>query len=78
MKKQKKMDLCFAVFNCHINDGLKKATTEFKEKFGSKVFKDEISPLIKDGIMSIFQKDPNKHTQWFAIRIQQIVNKGRS
>lgn len=58
----------FSVFNLHVNDGGKRADAEFVAQFGQEAFGQHIAPRHKEGIMSIFHKQPNIHTSaWVAL-----------
>jgi hypothetical protein len=72
--KKEPMDIRFAAFNCHVNNAKQKAIMRFVKKFGSVTYRREIKPILKNGIMSIFHKEPNEHTKYFAETIQEIVN----
>ncbi len=64
----------FAVFNLHVNKAGVKANKAFKEHFGVEMFKKHIAPLHKAGIMTIFDKSPNRYTKWWVIRVTGFVN----
>lgn len=71
---KKKMDICFAVFNCHINNALDRSSMCFISKFGTGRFVETICPHIKQGIMSIFSYTPTEETKFFVEKIREIVN----
>jgi hypothetical protein len=68
------MNTVESVFNCHINNAQEKAIGAFRKKYGREVFLKEIDPLIKRGIMSVFNQEPNEHTLFFVKRIEFYVN----
>ncbi len=70
-----KLDVYFAVFNCHINDAHNRAVAELKAS--SPEFVDEIEAAYAAGIMGIFDKDPTPATKRYAELIMQFVNEGR-
>lgn len=71
------MDVGFAMFNSHVNDAANKANAAFIEKFGQEAFDRVIKPLHDQGIMAIFNTAPTEHTEWYATKVQEIVNDGR-
>ena len=71
------MDVGFAVFNGHVNDAFNKANAAFIEKFGQETFDRVIQPLHDQGVMAIFNTGPTEHTEWYAKKVQEIVNDGR-
>jgi len=77
VEKREKMDLGFALFNCHINNAKSKAKKDFIKKFGLEVWNKEIEPFWGKGIMSIFSEPPNEPRAWYVEKIQEYVNKGR-
>lgn len=72
--KKQKMDYRFALFNCHINNGLEETKKKFIEIWGQKKYDEVFQPVIDKGIMSIFQKKPNKYTKFIVFYNQKIVN----
>lgn len=75
--KEKKMDIGFAVFNCHINNAEERAIALFVETYGQAVFNDAIQPCIDAGIMSIFDGALTERTEFFVKSIQKFVNENR-
>lgn len=73
-EKNERMDTYFAVFNLHVNDAGGRADAEFIKQFGQEKFDEEIAPLHKKGIMSIFQKDPTMFTMAWATLVTAYVN----
>jgi hypothetical protein len=74
-RQDEPMDPFFALFNCHINNAQEGAMKEFINTFGQDVWDKRIQPFMDKGIMSIFDKKPNKYTRWFVMKVQEIVNK---
>lgn len=70
----KKMDIYFAVFNCHVNNAQEKADNWFIDTHGQEIFDMEIKPFLDGGIMSIFQTSPTTWTSAYAKKIQEYVN----
>ena len=64
----------FAVFNLHKNDAGKRADAEFVAQFGWTPFEEEILPLHKAGIMSIFNKEPSYYTSAWVALVTYFVN----
>jgi len=72
-EESEKFDPYFAVFNCHVNGALGKASDAFKIKFPGQ-FDTEIQPYIDKGVMSIFDESPNEYLTYFVNAITNTVN----
>ena len=70
------MDLYFSVFNMNDEDK-KRSDAGFIMRFGQEIFDKEISPIHKDGIMTIFHNQRNQWTLWYAEIIAFLVNERR-
>lgn len=68
------MSTCFSVFNCHINDALTKSIEAFTATYNQRKFDEHIRPHIQDGVMGIFESQPNRYTKFFVFYIQRVVN----
>lgn len=69
------LDVTFAVFNCHRNDAAAKAKEAFVAKYGEAQFDRRIGPILKAGIMSVFN-DRNEWTMFYVDQIHAAVNEG--
>lgn len=69
-----KMDIRFALFNCHINDAFDRASKAFVQQFGARLYCETIAKYWNKGIMSLFNDEPTEHTKWFVEKVQEIVN----
>lgn len=69
-----KMDIRFALFNCHINNAFNRASICFIEKFGAAKYCYSIAKYYNKGIMSIFSSPPTEKTKYFVEKVQEIVN----
>ena len=76
-EEQKPMSEYFAVFNCHVNNASERARRVFNKRFGAGSYRKHISPLVKRGIMSIFDDKPNTYTLFYVATITRIVNGGK-
>lgn len=72
------MDYYVATFNCHINNALEKAATQFKLVYSTEKFNKIIKPFITNGIMSIFDSPSTKYTKFFIYYLTDIVNDKRT
>ena len=72
--KEEPMGVFMAVFNGHVNDANTRARIDFVNKFGSITWGKIMQPLIDDGIMVIFDKDPTEHTKFYAEQVAKYVN----
>lgn len=77
-RRDERMDIGFAVFNCHINDARDRADREFIAQFGQEVFDGEIKPFHDSGIMSIFNKPPTLYPLVWVSLVTAFVNEGRA
>ena len=70
------LDYDFALFNCHINDALDKATKDFREKYGNDAYDDlEEEWLKRGGVMALItEMEPSKESMWFVMRNKMYVN----
>jgi len=66
------MQTYFAVFNTR-PDELESARISFTERFGEDAYRDEIAPLVEQGLMSIFKSPPNEHTRFFVDTLAATV-----
>ncbi len=62
----------FAVFNTR-PDELESARISFTERFGEEAYRDEIAPVVEQGLMSIFNSPPNEHTRCFVDTLAAAV-----
>jgi len=69
-----KMDIRFALFNCHKNNAFNRASIYFIQKFGATRYCDAIAKYHHKGIMTIFSDPPTEETKYFVEKIQEIVN----
>lgn len=72
--KKEEMDIFFSMFNSHINNAFEKAKENFIENFGIESWNENIGIFEKNGIMQIFDFEPNELTIWFASMVQCYVN----
>lgn len=72
------MDPGFAMFNSHVNRAKDRAKRSFIKKFGRKVWDKRLQPFIDAGIMSIFNKKPNRWTEFYVNKVTSFVNEGRN
>lgn len=72
------MDTHFAVFNLHCNNAGKRANRAFKKKYGQALFRREIAPKHKEGIMSIFSFDMTRHQKAWVRLVTKFVNENRA
>jgi len=68
------LDIQFALFNCHINNAREKVQKIFIKRFGQEKWDKELKPIESQGIMSIFNSEPNYYTQWYVEMIWYFVN----
>ena len=68
------MDPTFAIFNQHKNKADERAKKAFIEMFGQKDWDKNIQPLIDNGIMSIFNEEPNTYTIAYVAFVFAFVN----
>ena len=68
------MDGYFAVFNGHKNNADKRARADMIKKFGKQRYAEEFKPLVKQGIMSIFDTRPTAITKYYVDRVTKYVN----
>ena len=73
-----RMDQYFAVFNLHVNDARDRANAEFVHQFGQEVFDEHIRPRLDEGIMSLFNEAPTKHTMAWVVLVTVYVNEDRA
>ena len=66
------MNIKEAVFNNHVNNAHEKAITFLKEHVPA--YAEEIDGHNKDGIMSIFNKEPTLATSAYAMLVTYFVN----
>ena len=76
-QKEERMDQCFSVFNQHVNKADKRADKEFIAQYGQPAFNCHITPRHKEGIMSIFNRKPNKYTLAWVTLVTAYVNENR-
>jgi len=75
MSNSKKiMDPYFAMFNNHVNNAFQHAKKIFIKRFGKEIYKKDIVPFKKNGIMSIFNKDPTPSSKWLVEMVWYFVN----
>lgn len=63
----------FAVFNGHVNDASARASYEFIAQFGQERYDKHIGRF-DDGIMAIFDTDPNKWQLIWVALVTAFVN----
>ena len=73
-KTTRRMDSGFSVFNGQVNNAAERADAEFVAQFGQDKFDEEIAPLHKKGIMSIFDSKPTIHTFAWVALVTAFVN----
>jgi hypothetical protein len=73
-----KMDAHFAVFNLHCNNAGKRANAAFRKKYGTTIYKREIAPKHKEGIMSIFSFGMTRYQREWVRMVRKFVNETRT
>jgi len=68
------MDAHFALFNSHVNDAREKAKQVFIEMYGKGTWDEKMQPIIDEGIMSVFNEDPNQFTAVYVGFVFLFVN----
>jgi len=72
--KEKVMDVVTAVFNGHVNGAFRKAKKAFIQFYGRDKWDKHIRPFDENGIMAIFDEDPNKYTEFYAHAVFCFAN----
>ena len=76
-QKEERMNHSFSVFNLHVNKAGERADKEFIAQYGQAAFNRYIAPRHKEGIMSIFNRKPNKYTLAWVTLVTAYVNENR-
>lgn len=76
-KAEKRMDITFSVFNCHVNNAKERATAEFVAQYGQENYDKHIAPIDEAGIMTIFHRKPTQYTAAWVTLVTAYVNENR-
>ena len=75
--EREQLDPFFSVFNGHVNDADKKARACLSEYFTGSLEEVERIEKKHNGIMGIFDEEPNIHTNAYVALVTYIVNEDR-